>query len=169
MLNENEQNELFIKEFNHFKDNPEEYKIKKEGLLSLATISFFSIFLFSLMIFNMYESKNGEVIVWIFLAYLALGSIGLYLLSGHLIKINERLDNFNRMVYMGKASELFIEMNHPVIKQFKDKLIHDFNHYNGIRGLTAYEIHYHMTDSRIKKVMKQKELANRAIEEMENI
>jgi hypothetical protein len=117
----------------------------------------------------MYESKNGAVIVWIFLAYLALGSIGLYILSGHLIKINERLDNFNKMVYIGKASELFIEMNHPVIKQFKDNLIHDFNHYNGIRGSTAYDIHYHMTDSRIKKVMKEKELANRAIEEIENI
>lgn len=169
MTNKNGMNELFVKEFNHFKDHPEEYKRKKEGLFSLASISFFSIFLFSLMIFNMYESKNGAVIVWIILAYLALGSIGLYLLSGHLIKINERLDNFNKMVYIGKASELFIEMNHPVIKQFKDKLIHDFNNYNGILGSTAYDIHYHMTDSRIKKVMKEKELANRAVEEMENI
>jgi hypothetical protein len=169
MLNENEQNELFIKEFNHFKINPEDYKIKKEGLLSLATISFFSIFLFSLMIFNMYESENGAVIVWVIFAYLALGSIGLYLLFGHIIKINERFTNFNKMIYRGKVSELFIEMNHPVIKEFKDQLIHDLKHYNGIRGSRAYDIHYHMTDSRIKKVMKEKELANQAIEEIENI
>jgi hypothetical protein len=169
MTTEINQNELFLQEFSHFKDHPEDYKRKKDGLFAIVGIVFFSIFLFSLMIVNMYEIKNGEVIVWIIFSYLALGSIGLYLLSGYLVKINERLDNFNRMVYVGKASELFIDMNHPVIKEFKEKLIHDLKHFNGIRGSTAYDIHYHMTDARIKKVMKEKELANQAIEEIENI
>lgn len=169
MIPEIEQNELFLKEFNHFKDHPEDYKRKKDGLFSLVTIVFVSVYMFLGMILSMSNVKNGEIVVWGLLAYSAIGAIGLYLLSGHLIEINERLDNFNKMVYMGKASELFMEMNHPVIKKFKDQLIHDFNHYNGIRGSTAYDIHYHMTDARIKKIMQEKELANRAIKEIENI
>jgi hypothetical protein len=169
MTTEINQNELFLQEFNHFKDHPEDYESKKEGLFPIATIVFFSIFVFLGIILNTYVIENIDAVLFGILAYLAIGAIGLYMLAGYLIEINKRIHNFNGMVYIGKASELFIEMNHPVIKQFKDKLIHDFKEYNGIRGSTAYDIHYHMTDARIKKVMKEKELANQAIEEMENI
>lgn len=165
----NTENELFVKEFDHFKNHPEDYKIKKDGLFSLVSVVYFSGFLFFLMILSMYPSKNQESIVWGILAYVSAGAISLYILCGYLIKINERFDNFNKMVYMGKTSELFMDMNHPVIKDFKETLIRDFNRYNGIRGATAYDIHYHMTNARIQKIMKEKELANRGIEEIENI
>lgn len=169
MTTEINQNKIFLQEFNHFKDNPEEYESKKDGLFPIVFIVFLSIFILMGMILSMYDIKNIETVVLGLFAYLIIGSIGLYILAGHLIKINKRLDNFNAMIYKGKASELFMEMNHPVIKQFKEQLIHDLQHYNGIKGLTAYKIYYHMTNARIQKIMQEKELSNKAIEEIENI
>lgn len=164
-----EENEVFLKEFNHFRDNPEEFKIKKEGFFEGAAFILFLGLLLMLAIFNNTKVPLDEMLACIPLVYLILSAIVMYKLAGYLENINKRYYDFNKMVYKEKASKLFGDLNHPVLKKFKDVLVDDFNKLNGISGKTAYRIHYHMTDDRIKKAMRERERAMLAVEEIENI
>lgn len=164
-----EENEVFLKEFNYFRDHPEEYKIKKEGFFEATIFTFFLVFLLILAVFDAMKIHLSEMLLIVPVAYLLIVFISLYKLAGHLSNINKRYYDFNRMVYKEKASRLFGDINHPVLKKFKDVLVEDFNKLNGISGKTAYRIHYHMTDDKIKKAMQERERAMLAVEEIENI
>lgn len=164
-----EENEVFLKEFNYFRDHPEEYKIKKEGFFEGTAFILFLGLLLMLAIFSNMKGSLDEMLASIPLGYLILCLIGMYKLADYLENLNKRYDDFNKMVYKEKASRLFGDLNHPVLKKFKDVLVEDFNKLNGISGKTAYRIHYHMTDDKIKKAMRERERAMLAVEEIENI
>ena len=164
-----EENDVFLKEFNYFRDNPEEYKIKKEGYFEGTAFILFLGLLLMLAIFNNIKVPLDEMLACIPLGYLILSALVMYKLADYLENINKRYYNFNKMVYKEKASRLFGDLNHPVLKKFKDILVDDFNKLNGISGKTAYRIHYHMTDDKIKQAMRERERALLAVEEIENI
>lgn len=165
----NAKNDLFLKEFNYYKEHPEDYKIKKEVLIPI-TVFLYLIGLIALIIWiSSIDDQLNKLIYFIPLAYLATAAITIFLITCHFCRINKRVLEFNKMVYNGKVSDLFSDINHPVLKKFKETLINDLNSYNGIRALTAYNIYYHMTDARIRKLMQEQELANKAMQEIEQI
>lgn len=164
-----EENEEFLKEFNYFRDHPEEYKLKKEGFLEIFVSIFMLGFLLILAIFNAIKGPLNEILFFIPLVYFGLVLIVIHKIYSYLGDINKRYHNFNKMVYKEKVSRLFGDINHPVLKKFKEVLVDDFNKLNGISGKTAYRIHYYMTDDKIKKAMRERELALLAVEEIENI
>lgn len=55
-----EENEVFLKEFNYFRDHPEEYKIKKEGFFEGTA---FILFLGLLLMLAIFSNMKGFLTV----------------------------------------------------------------------------------------------------------
>lgn len=160
-------NKAFLKEFEYYKTNPEEYKHKGRGLalaISIIVVLIFVVLLFTVMSIEKEETARFVLNIAGFYMF-----VGLFIIAGMFIRlsyVNERVIDFEDMLYKGSISELFKDINHPAIKNAKDIIKQDLEYYGGISGSTVYEIYSNMKNKSVMNELIDKEKAKKALSEI---
>lgn len=160
-------NKAFLKEFQYYKKNPEEYKHKGRGLalaISIIVALIWFVLLFTAMSIEKEETARFVLNIAAFYMF-----VGFFIIAGMFIRlsyVNERVIDFEDMIYKGSISGLFKDINHPAIKNARDIIKHDLEYCGGISGSTVYEIYSNMKNKSVMAELSDKEKAKKALAEI---
>lgn len=161
-------NNIFLKEFEYFKNHPKEYKHRHSGLGFLVSIFFVLIYV---VIFCVQNSTSDQALKD-FLSdvspyYILVGFITCISYFVYISIINKRVNKFDRMKYVGLVSELFGDIKHVAIKEYTEQLRADLSCTGAISGETAYKIHSRMSYEAMINRTKNQSIAGMALDELE--
>lgn len=161
-------NNIFLKEFEYFKNHPQEYKHRHSGLGFVVSFLFIIGFVVIFCIQNSTKDQDLEAFlrsmnVW----YVLIGFVTSISYFVYISVINKRVNKFDRMKYTGLVSDLFGDINHVAIKEHTEQLRADLIYRGGIFGDTAYKIHSEMSYEAMIERAKNQSIAGMALDELE--
>lgn len=161
-------NDTFLKEFEYFKNHPQEYKHKHAGLGFVVCFFFVLVYVIIFCV----QNSTSEQALQDFLSdvspyYILVGFITCISYLVYISIINKRVNKFDSMKYAGSVSDLFGDINHVIIKQYAPLLRADLLYRGGICGNTAFKVHSEMgTQSMINRA-NNKTVVDKAIDELD--
>ncbi len=154
------QNRQFVEEFNNLKNNPNLYTdtnyksfffIGNLGLI-LLFFELFITFIFLVSMSSIYSEQSIESSIYTsgnIMKYTVIYCLGCYLI-GYLTK-NKNRSYFESLIYSGKLSDLFSDLNHVAISSRKEDLLYEYDKYYGFTGKTVLEIFFEIDAETITK------------------
>lgn len=136
----------FIKNFEYFKRNPAEYEKKKNSKLLTFTMWLIApmIVMLTVLVLPMFLIPHWYIYtVGIYAAII----IPIILISMVIFDFkNMKAITFDNMIYKGKLTDLFSDINHPAIVKAKHIIESDIERKGGLSGGIAYYIYEEMNN-----------------------
>jgi len=148
-MNEKLAKKEFIKNFEYFKRNNEEYDKKKNPFVLNCMVWLFAPYILLMAVFIIFPL----VLIPHWYYYLTIGYVGFAVVSFILMHLVHEFKNmkaitFDAMVYKGKLEDLFTDMKHPVISNAQHLLDYEKKKHDGITGSTAYYLYEEINKTR---------------------
>lgn len=163
-------NKEFLERFEFYKKNPNDYqyKIESYGLIILM-IFLVTIIGFGTKVATILDEEESNLYMNYLWTFFVFG--GLFTLAVSFIEhvLNRKITKFNNMVYKGLTSDLFPNIEHPVINYYKEQIRADIQYRGGITGETAYKIHHGFTDKEIIHNATTPSIEQQAIDEIARV
>jgi hypothetical protein len=161
-------NNIFLKEFEYFKNHPKEYKHRHSGLGFLVSIFFIVVYVVIFCVQNSTSDQDlKDFLSVVSPYYILVGFITSISYFVYISIINKRVNKFDRMKYVGLVSELFGDIKHVAIKEYTEQLRADLSYTGAISGETAYKIHSRMSYEAMIDRTKNQSIASMALDELE--
>ena len=158
---------IFLEEFNFYKKNPLKYHYKMKNYSVTALMIFLIGYLgLSLKAFTILDDDRSAIFVGYLNIFLMIGiptTLIIYIIER---TINRKIIKFNKMQFKGLISELFPNIEHPVIHYYKNKIIADIRYKGGITGKTIYAIYSGMHDKDVLYESTNPTIEKQAIDEI---
>lgn len=163
-------NKIFLEKFNFYRQdaNNYKYKIKYYGLVTLMLFSV-SLIGFGTKVATIIDEEKSNLYMNYLWTFFLLGLLFTLTISFLEYLFNRKIIKFNNMVYKGLTSDLFPNIEHPVINYYKEQIRADIQYRGGITGETAYKIHQGFTDKEIIHNAKTPSIEQQAIDEIARV
>lgn len=163
-------NKEFLEKFEFYKKNPNDYKykIKSYGLVILMLFLVMTIG-FGTTVATILDDEESNLYMnylWTFFVFGVLFTFSISFLESFL---NRKITKFNNMIYKGLISDLFPNIEHPVINYYKEQIRADIRYKGGITGETAYKIYQGFTDNEIIHNSTTPSIEQQAIDEIARV
>jgi hypothetical protein len=136
----------FIKNFEYFKRNPEEYDKKRNSKYFKVTMFLIApmIVMLTALVFPLFLIPHWYIYLMGIYAAVTVPSI-LIIMVIYDFK-NMKAITFDNMIYKGKLTDLFDDLNHPAIVKAKHLIESDIERKGGLSGGIAYYIYEEMNN-----------------------
>ena len=161
MINVTENNDQFVKEFEYFKDNPNEYQENIANYIAIGSSTLILITV-AILLFN----NNSNPVILNFILIIILLSLTLY--GWHSDRYKRAL-KFNKSFYEGKLSELF-DLESETFSLYTEIIKNSIKEENGITGGLVYWIYYVQNQEKSESqllLIKHKKMVDEAVKELE--
>lgn len=161
---------IFLEEFNFYKKNPLKYHHKMKNY-SVTALMIFLIGYggLSLKALTIIDDDRAAMFVGYLSIFLMIGIPTILIIYIIDRTINRKINKFNKMTFKGLTSELFPNIEHPVIHYYKNQIRADIYYKGGITGETAYEIYKGMHDKDVLYKATNPTIEQQAINEIARV
>jgi len=141
-------NKEFLENFEFYKKNPTEYryKMKSYGLVTLMIFSF-ALIGFGTKVATILDEEKSNIYMNYLWTFFVFGLFFTFTISFIESFLNRKITKFNKMIYKGLTSDLFPNIEHPVINYYKEQIRADIHYRGGLKGETAYAIYQGINDN----------------------